>query len=242
MASGILLVCVALLSSQSLVELAKKEKERRAKLKDKSAKVITNADLENRDISPALTVRSATPQPSSKKRAANPPRTNSRNPRVIMASDNQQQDQQEARGGSLKFATSVLPTTWYVDDPELALKKPDNRYAKIKALGYIDLELRATNNKGNDIAIYAKRQAQGIPNVQMNYIVYVKPERGDWVGIGMGTGVNAPERFDLGEVQSISAIRLVYKEVNQQYLAKEPKAYAEDYSMALDAVEALNIP
>jgi hypothetical protein len=41
----ILLVCSSLLLSQSLVEVAKKEKERRAKLKGKSGKIITNDDL-----------------------------------------------------------------------------------------------------------------------------------------------------------------------------------------------------
>ncbi len=41
----ILLVCASLLLSQSLVEVAKKEKERRAKLKGKSGKVVTNDDL-----------------------------------------------------------------------------------------------------------------------------------------------------------------------------------------------------
>ena len=38
-------ICVAFLSSQSLVEVAKKEKERRAKIKKKSTKVVTIADL-----------------------------------------------------------------------------------------------------------------------------------------------------------------------------------------------------
>ena len=38
-------MCVSLLLSQSLVEVAKKEKERRAKLKGKSVKVVTNEDL-----------------------------------------------------------------------------------------------------------------------------------------------------------------------------------------------------
>jgi len=42
----ILWVSSALLLSQSLVEVAKKEKERRAKLKGKSGKVVTNEDLE----------------------------------------------------------------------------------------------------------------------------------------------------------------------------------------------------
>lgn len=40
-----LLLCSSLLLSQSLVEVAKKEKERRAKLKGKSGKVVTNDDL-----------------------------------------------------------------------------------------------------------------------------------------------------------------------------------------------------
>ncbi len=38
-------MCISLLLSQSLVEVAKKEKERRAKLKGKSVKVVTNEDL-----------------------------------------------------------------------------------------------------------------------------------------------------------------------------------------------------
>ncbi len=41
----ILLVSASMLLSQSLVEVAKKEKERRAKLKGKSGKVVTNEDL-----------------------------------------------------------------------------------------------------------------------------------------------------------------------------------------------------
>lgn len=48
------LICVAFLSSQSLVEAAKKEKERRAKIKKKSTKVVTNADLKKRKNSPAV--------------------------------------------------------------------------------------------------------------------------------------------------------------------------------------------
>ena len=47
---------VNLLFSQSLVELAKKEKERRAKLKGKKAVVVTNVDLRNLRRRPALTI------------------------------------------------------------------------------------------------------------------------------------------------------------------------------------------
>jgi hypothetical protein len=47
------------ISSQSLVELAKKEKERREKLRDKKSIVVTNADLEDVNKRPALEVSEA---------------------------------------------------------------------------------------------------------------------------------------------------------------------------------------
>lgn len=50
------LVCASFIFSQSLVETAKKEKERRAKLKEKSTKVVTNVDLAMRKREPALTI------------------------------------------------------------------------------------------------------------------------------------------------------------------------------------------
>jgi len=49
------LFLTAVLSSQSLVELAKKEKERREKLKGQTKTVVTNADLTNIKRGPALT-------------------------------------------------------------------------------------------------------------------------------------------------------------------------------------------
>jgi len=49
------LFLASVLSSQSLVELAKKEKERREKLKDQTKTVVTNADLANIKRGPALT-------------------------------------------------------------------------------------------------------------------------------------------------------------------------------------------
>jgi len=60
------LLCLILLSSQSLVDIAKKEKERRASLKHKSSKVVTNADLARQKRAPALTVvRAHIPQTKS---------------------------------------------------------------------------------------------------------------------------------------------------------------------------------
>ncbi len=51
------LLCVGLLQAQSLTELAKKEKERRAKLQGKKSQVITNEDLKKMDFKPGLTSR-----------------------------------------------------------------------------------------------------------------------------------------------------------------------------------------
>ncbi len=51
-------ICVAFLSSQSLVEVAKKEKERRARIKKKSTKVVTNTDLRKRNKSSRVRVPS----------------------------------------------------------------------------------------------------------------------------------------------------------------------------------------
>ena len=61
------LFLTTVLSSQSLVEVAKKEKERREKLKNQEKIVVTNADLSNIKRGPALTTSR---QPSSPERSA----------------------------------------------------------------------------------------------------------------------------------------------------------------------------
>lgn len=78
------LICASFLLSQSLVEIAKKEKERRAKLKDTSSKVMTNADLARIKRSPALTVtRAYTPTiESTAPRATEIPTTRARSPEI----------------------------------------------------------------------------------------------------------------------------------------------------------------
>jgi hypothetical protein len=57
-AAIMLIICAAFLSPQSLVEAAKKEKERRAKIKNKSTKVVTNADLRKGNKTPSVDVAS----------------------------------------------------------------------------------------------------------------------------------------------------------------------------------------
>lgn len=58
----LLIFASSLVFSQSLVELAKKEKERRAKLKKKSSVVVTNADLARLKKKPAVEITSPLPQ------------------------------------------------------------------------------------------------------------------------------------------------------------------------------------
>ena len=57
--------------SQSLVELARKEKERREKLKGKKSRVVTNADLRKLKIRPAVSVqKTITAEPETPKTSA----------------------------------------------------------------------------------------------------------------------------------------------------------------------------
>ncbi len=54
----LLFLGISILSSQSLVEVAKKEKERREKLKGKKGIVITNEVLEKMKLEPSISIRS----------------------------------------------------------------------------------------------------------------------------------------------------------------------------------------
>jgi len=63
------LFLTSVLSSQNLVDLAKKEKERREKLKGQTKKVVTNADLSNIKRGPALTTSRQAGSPEGSARA-----------------------------------------------------------------------------------------------------------------------------------------------------------------------------
>ena len=205
------------LSGQSLAELAKKEKERRAKLKGKSTKVITNADLKK--IEPVLTVR---PTRSINQAMSNP----------------QNKNQRGFRGGS-RHPTGVLSTTQSVLNPDWALRRPDGRFAQIEFLGFLDLEFSVSNVEGNDFAVYARRPSEGIPNLTWNYYVYAQTDRGEWQVIGMGRGMDESEQFDLGDLTKTEKIRIVYKDETQVPMFKQQKLYNKEYSMGIDAVEVL---
>lgn len=244
-------LCVSLLSAQSLYELAQKERQRRSKNKGKTVRVVTNADLMKSGRGPAVTVKPAPTSPQS--RTPGTPQakqSSSDNPRVTVARDTAAQgtaaqgtaaqaDRRQARGGTPRYATKVLSGTQNVENPEFALGQPDGQYALINYLGFIELEFSVSNGSGNDFTVHARRQEDGSPMPNLNYFVYVKPERGDWVAIGMGKGTGGAEQFDLGDFTSTNQIRIVFRELTRTSLDGAVYGTGEQSIMRIDAVVAL---
>ena len=248
----------SLLSSQSLVEAAKKEKERRAQLKKKSSVVVTNASLGKieREATIRVTppedqtqnVQSTTPQKTQRTIPSTPPRPQKRMPsqqidnvdQIDLSVDKVDQlDQIETSGISRDYATQVLETTQYVKNPLLALDEPDGQYAEIGEFGSLDLEIDVRNREGDDIAVYAKRKKEGHQNENQNYGVFVE-YMGEWEFIGFGGGITSPETFDLGNIQSAKKIRLLFKDFTQSMVTAKP--YEQEGvtpSMGIDAVKSL---
>jgi hypothetical protein len=236
------LVLSTLLVSQSLVDVAKKEKERREKLKGKTVKVVTNADLKSVRKTAAVTTQTAPPAEAA---AAEPEGT-------------EMPEAQEAKraydeGQGSPFATSVLPDTSLVENPEFALYPPDGRFAEIPLYGFLILEFSAKNGPGDDIAIHANRRTTSLESVLigeedeplwtelMTYGVLGLDAAGEWQSIGRGSGVNSPERFDLGDLPSIRTIMIIFRYYNEpQSGFKQSKAIIGDYFIGIDAVEALH--
>jgi hypothetical protein len=246
------LLCSALFFSQSLVEVSKKEKARREQYKGKNVKVVTNADLKQGAREPA--VATALPEPL--------PGTNIQEAEAPAAQETQSPEPSYRGPQPVGAATAVLPDTLMVETPELALYRPDGKYAEISVMGNLDLELNATNGPGEDIAIYARRAGEAreaqaapeeegipmglegalLPGVPPSYGVLVMSERGDWEAIGRGAGINSPERFDLGSIRSITKIRIIFKyETNPDLALKRYTiAGSQATTMGIDAVEALH--
>jgi hypothetical protein len=243
-----LLLAVVVLS-QSLVEVSKKEQERREKLKGKNVKVVTNADLESVKKAPAVMIQA---EPSAGTgTTAQPPRQDSRDTR-------QAQRSPERRRGS-SFATAVLPDSIMVENPESALFSTDGEYAEIPFGGFLELEISATNGPGDDLAIYARRSGteggaaieEGIPvgaeqlafPGALQYGVLARGDAGDWQAIGQGMGLISPETFDLGNIPSATRIRIVFRALGNASADLRADYYrltAQGFSMGIDAVEALH--
>lgn len=232
-------LCVSLLSAQSLFELAQKEKARRAAYKGKKVRVVTNADLGKSTRSDAVFVRPSQPVPEDK--PATPVASAKTGPRVTVAQETPTpKDQQPPRKGRTQYATQVLPETHFVDNPQLALQRPDGQYAQVNPLGFLDLEIQVSNGEGDDLAVYAKRQIPRNANPYMNYYIFAETEDGEWEGIGMGTGEPAVESFDLGRFRKIAKIRIIFRDQNQVYVDYVQRAKDSNNQMGIDAVEALH--
>lgn len=242
------LLPAALLFSQSLVEASKKEQERREKLKGKNVKIITNDDLKSLKRNPAVT----TPAPP-------PAEAETAEPQEQEYAEIQEAEGAPAGGAGSPFATGVLPDTIMVENPGLALYPPDGNFAEIPFGGFLDLELRARNGPGDDIAIYARRSGSeggaaiedGIPlgaeslafPGALQYGVLVWGGSGDWEAIGQGMGTSHSETFDLGYISSITRIRIIFRaygnasaDLRTDYYRLTPQGF----SMGIDAVEALH--
>ena len=198
----------SLVVSQDLVEAAKKEKERRAQLKKRSAVVVTNADLYGRDRQATIRiaqpgdqtqdVQRTTPQTTRRTTPSQPTPPQKRTPSQqidnidqmdIRVDQVEQLDQLEARGFRSDYATQVLFANELVRNPASALDKPDGIYADIPLLGILDLQISVKNGPGEDIAIYALHagaqsvapggeEEGGIPQIVADFY-----EEGLWYGV-----------------------------------------------------------
>jgi hypothetical protein len=228
------------LSTQSLAELSKKEKERRAKLGGVQSREVTNSDLERWKNSPGKkilltpakteaavrieSVDAAAPPLSEETGAGTPGRPGD-------------ETAQEA-----KYATAVLPSSERVENPEGAVGEPDEDYATVFYWGWIDLEVDAVNGEGDDLAVYAERIATaGQDYTDIHYLVYAKKDE-NWVAIGLGTGITSPERFDLGDIKSTDVIRILYRNKDEVYQLTPNWGHANrlQFRMHIDAVEVLH--
>lgn len=257
----VVFACVALLSAQSLVEIAKKEKERRAalKAKGKTSIVVTNADLKKPTRLPVIAVQS---QVSSSREGTQPSQRTVPRPSTQTTSQRNlaREDKNRDVFGYRKNATKVIFSTELIENPEFALNKPDGQYAEMSILGALELEFNATNGPGADIAIYARSSSaqemldggnedEGVPleasmldyKEGFWYGVLVLAENGEWEAIGRGTGRNSPDRFDLGSIQSTRKIRIMFKpHTNADLPAKFLRIQPGEFTYGIDAVEALH--
>lgn len=141
-----------------------------------------------------------------------------------------------------KFATGFLLSSEFVHYPEKVIGEPDGKFAEIEYWGWLDLELEVKNEEGDDIAIHAKRSEGGVQDQNiMHYLVFVQND-GEWICIGLGVGITSLEKFDLGDIRSVSMIKIMYRNRKDYYqptmsIQRTNRAF---YRMGIDAVEALH--
>jgi hypothetical protein len=248
----------SMMSAQSLVELAKKEKERRASLRaeGKTRMVVTNKDLTKFEMPARESAFLIVPEAES----IIQPRQRSTPPPKIKVSVEPQLRRSDRRFGISRYATQILPSSRLVERPEAALRGPDGQYAEISILGILDFEADVKNGPGSDIAIYARlggaRQlstsSQGHGHVMESFIygydiegfwygVLGMTEKGEWEEIGRAIGNGSPDTFDLGGIGSITKLRIMFRPYNNADLAfRLFRVQEHEFTFGIDAIEILH--
>ena len=248
------LLSASFLLSQDLVEASKKEQERRAKLKGKEVKVVTNADLTAKEKAPAVVVtrpESAQPQAQPGEGAAAEAEVQPE------TSQPQAQGQGQEPEFAARYASAFSPDYFMVENPNLALGPPDDQYAEISVAGAIDLEIEVNNGPGSDLAIYTRAPVKNFPKEEMEgqletdqaamwwgefrYAVLGMDSRGEWQEVGVGSGQN-PDEFDLGALKSASRIRVMFKTYSNPYNQgdKPQRLAGKELTFGLDAIGAIH--
>lgn len=246
-----LFIFSTLLLSQSVVDVAKKEQERREKLKGKNAKVVTNADLKTIKRASAVETSGVPPvEPASSEAEGD------------YSPQGQEPGMAFGESPSSPFASEILPDTAMVQNPEFALGSPDRQFAELSLNGILELGLTVRNGEGPDIIVHAMiagleemaaGQEEGIPagfmaaaqpGIPPMYGVLVLDDRGVWQAIGKDTGSGGPASFDLGSVQSSKRIRIIFHYLDLPDLGtagnKTWRLSEKEISLGVDAVEALH--
>jgi hypothetical protein len=258
---SIFLMSALLVSGQSLVEAAKKERARRAALRAKGIKsiLVTNADLKKGYTPPIVSTKPDSKPPQRKTSRSTPtPR-----PRPSRERSTRQQEQNLDQSSDIyqnrSYATRVLLTSELVRNPDFALKKPDGQYAELSLQGVLDLEVDIQNGPGDDMAVYSRisgsqetmagsEEEGGVPETLgldlhegLWYGVMALNKRGEWEELGRGRGRNGSEKFDLGSVSSTKKIRIIFRpliipDVPVRYV----RSHSRELTCGIDAIEALH--
>lgn len=238
-------VFTSLLLCQSVVDVAKKEQERREKLKGKNAKVVTNADLKTMRRGSAVETSGA---PNSTEETGT-----QESPEAVRTYDGELDS---------SFAGEVLSDSSMVENPDFALGSPDNQFAEMSLNGVLELAVSVRNGDGPDLIVHArvsgleemaKSQEEGIPagflagaqpGIPPMYGVLVLDDRGVWQAIGKDTGSGGSASFDLGDIPSTKRIKIIFNYLDVPNLGtaggKTWRMSEKEISMGIDAVEALH--
>jgi hypothetical protein len=238
-------VFTSLLLSQSVVDVAKKEQERREKLKGKNAKVVTNADLKTMRRGSAVETSGA---PNSTEETGT-----QESPEAVRTYDGELDS---------SYAGEVLSDSSMVENPDFALGSPDNQFAEMSLNGVLELAISVRNGEGPDLVVHArvsgleemaKSQEEGIPagflagaqpGIPPMYGVLVLDDRGVWQAIGKDTGSGGAASFDLGDIPSTKRIKIIFNYLDVPNLGtagiKTWRTSEKEISMGIDAVEALH--